>query len=165
MKKSACLLIVDLQNGFINEFTKHLPPQIESVAESFEFIVATKFINTPLSPHSKLMGWTKFYEGTDETGFAFCPSGRAIVIEKKSYTIPMPVLLNFIEQNNIDSVILCGVDTEICVLKNAVELFEAGQNVFVAENICASHGGQHLHTNGLEIMSRFIGNRRIIRLN
>ena len=44
-----CLVIVDLQNGFINENTAHLPHKIAEFISShdcFDSIVATRYCNT-----------------------------------------------------------------------------------------------------------------------
>lgn len=46
MPKKA-LVIIDLQNYYINETTKHLPSKIKDYIESnnFEFVLFTKYIN------------------------------------------------------------------------------------------------------------------------
>src|SRR5207237_8049591 len=53
------LLVVDVQRGFINEFTRHVPGRIKRLIEMNEYspILFTVFVNTPGSPYQRLLDW------------------------------------------------------------------------------------------------------------
>ncbi len=54
-------------------------------------------------------------------------------------------------------------DTDICVLKTAVDAFERDLSPWVLKDACASHAGPEAHDAGLLITERFIGANQIIR--
>ena len=66
------------------------------------------------------------------------------------------------KQNRVERVHLCGIATDNCVLKSAVDLFEAGLEPLVLAADCASHGGPECHAAGLLLLARFIGAERVI---
>src|ERR687887_254011 len=49
------LLVVDVQRGFINDFTRHIPGRIKRLVETGEFepLLFTRFINSPDSPYQR----------------------------------------------------------------------------------------------------------------
>src|SRR5438477_620242 len=53
------LLVVDVQNGFINTFTAHVPARIQRLIETGDFapVLYTLFVNSPESPYRKLLRW------------------------------------------------------------------------------------------------------------
>lgn len=53
------LLVVDVQNGFINEFTRHIPPRIAVLIARDEHapVLFTRFDNVDGSPFRRLLGW------------------------------------------------------------------------------------------------------------
>jgi nicotinamidase-related amidase len=53
---------------------------------------------------------------------------------------------------------VCGIDTDICVLKTAVDAFEYDLTPWILQDACASHAGPEAHTAG-----RFIGTNHIIQ--
>lgn len=62
-----CLVIVDLQNGFINENTAHLPHKIAefiSGHDCFDSIVATRYCNTYETACFRFGGWKECMSGT-----------------------------------------------------------------------------------------------------
>jgi len=53
--------------------------------------------------------------------------------------------------------VLCGIATDGCVLKTAVDAFERGIEPVVVVDACASHAGNAVHEAGLLLLGRFIG--------
>ena len=41
MYKNSALLIIDVQNGYINQHTKHIPAFVEKEQEKYELVCAT----------------------------------------------------------------------------------------------------------------------------
>jgi len=55
-----------------------------------------------------------------------------------------------------------GLETDICVMKNAVDLFEAGIVPVVLSKYCASCSGEPAHLNALQTMRRYIGAGQVL---
>jgi nicotinamidase-related amidase len=160
---AAALLIIDVQQGFINAATRHLPDRVAALQDEYDRIFATQFVNPPGSPYRQLMGWERFAPGSADLQLAFTPRDDATVIEKPVYTCVTPAFLDQLRRERIDELHLCGIATDNCVLKCAVDLFEAGLRPLVLADFCASHAGADHHTWGLAIIARFIGEKQVRR--
>ncbi|MBL26368.1 MAG: hydrolase [Rhodospirillaceae bacterium] len=157
----SCLLIIDLQKGFVNDATHHVVAPIEAAQADYDVVIATRFQNPPGSPFRRLIHWERFAPHSDETAFAFAPREDARVIDKPRYTCVDSALRNWLVARDISRVHVCGIDTDICVTKNAVDLFEAGLEPIVLSALCASHAGRDRHEAGLVTLARFIGQDQI----
>ena len=71
-------------------------------------------------------------------------------------------LEEYIANNNIDKIYVCGIDTECCVLKTCLDLFEKEYNVFVLKDYCACTHGVKSHNNAIQILKRCIGKEYVI---
>lgn len=158
---AAALLIVDVQQGFVNAATRHLPARIAELQDEYDRIFATQFINPPGSPYRHLMGWERFAPGSADVQLAFTPRDDATVIEKTIYSCVSPAFLDQVRRERIEELHLCGIATDNCVLKCAVDLFEAGLRPVVLADFCASHAGADHHKWGLAIIQRFIGEQQV----
>jgi len=155
------LLIVDLQRGFINEFTRHIPARIARLLESGEFepLLFTVFVNSADSPYRRLLDWHAC-EGPPDTDLvpelaAFALSEN--VFEKGGLTGVPQALAERLERDRIEEISVVGIDTDMCVLKVAMDLFDAGIEPIVLLDCCASTAGLQAHLAGLAILSRNIG--------
>ncbi len=159
------LLIIDLQKDFINKNTENLPHDIEKLIGNklFKYVCFTKFINNENSQFHTILN----YNGCMQE------HGKSIVIdtkdykifEKSIYTAFNNELVNYIKEKNIDTIYLCGIDTEACVFKTALDLFENNYNVKVIKEYCMSHNGQEVHNNALMILEKLIGKQNIINID
>ena len=156
------LLIIDLQNDFINEKTKHIVEKIENLVEQekYTYIVFTRYINS----YDNLCYTKLNFEGclTENGKKIAIDSKNYKVIDKPMYTSLVPELEEYIKENKIEKIYLCGVDTECCVLKTALDLFDNGYNVYVLKDYCASMEGNQAHNNAIELLERNIGNNYVI---
>ena len=59
----AVLVIIDVQLGFINDETGHIPERVERLQREFETVFATRFENPEGSPFRKLKGLVRFAPG------------------------------------------------------------------------------------------------------
>lgn len=158
---SACLIVVDLQHGFINEWTRHLPAAVEAVQNDYQHVIVTRFLNPPGSAHRRLLNWTRFAPGSWDVELAFQPRDGTPVINKTGYGCMTPEVRALLDQWHPDEVHLAGIATDNCILKTAVDLFEAGFTPVVLTALCASHGGQDLHDCAVRILKRFIGEAQV----
>ena len=156
------LLIIDVQKGFITPATAHIPERVETLQHQFGTVMISRFFNPPGSPYRRLMGWEHFAPGSEATELAFSPRADAEIFDKPIYSALSPQLEAFLNRAGIDEVALCGIATDNCVLKSAVDLFEAGYKPMVIHDSCASHGGIQCHEAGLLLLRRLIGEEQVV---
>lgn len=161
MEKADLLLIVDVQKGFINSATQHIPEKVEKLQMKYEHVVATKFINKENSFYRKLIEWNKFSENSVDVDLAFSLKENSLCIEKAIYSCISDEFMLFLNTNQIKSVDIVGIDTDICVTKCAVDLFEIGVVPYVIEDHCASHAGIETHQWAIKTLKRYIGRKQI----
>lgn len=160
MKK--LLLVIDVQNDFINENTEPYVSKINDLINSNEYDVVafTKYINSKDS-----LLYTKLnYKG------CLKKEGQEIVIDTKDYKVFEKSIYSslnnefkeYISNEKIDEIYLCGFETDACVFKTALDLFESEYNVYVLKDYCMTHMGKDAHDFFIENLKRLIGNDSVI---
>ena len=155
------LLVVDMQNGFINGYTRHLFDVVNGLIAGFsgrrEPLAFTRFVNMPGSGYARWIGWTRFMQEPENALADALATGSNPVFVKHGYTAFTPEFENRIREQRIERLVLCGIATDGCVLKSAVDAFERGIEPVVLTDACASHAGREVHAAGLLLLARFIG--------
>ncbi len=155
------LVVIDVQNYFVNEETKYLPAKItEHIRRNkYNFVVFTKFVNKKGSNWFKLLNWNKM-TSPPETDIHLSLRNfvkDTNVFEKSTYSIfKNQKFLDFLKKNNITKIYLCGLDIDSCVLASAFEAFDLGYEVKVLEDISYSHYGEDFHKSGIKIIEKDI---------
>ena len=166
MKKM--LLVVDMQNGFVNHHSEQVVPNVLRLIDSFskkgEPVVFTRFFNHANSQWVKLIGWKRLMESPETDLVPAIASAARLVFDKSSYTALTSDVQNYVKQQDVDRIVLCGVATDGCVLKTAVDIFEKGLTPIVVSDACASHAGQEVHEAGLMLIKRYIGKQQVVGL-
>lgn len=159
---SKMLLVIDMQKEFINDNTKFLAAKIEKLINEnkYENIVFTKFTNNNKSIFYKRLKYSGCISNTGQQ-IVLSTSDKKI-IEKPGYSALTEECKRYIEKNNIDEIYLCGIDTEACILKTALDMFENEYNVYILEEYCACTYGKERHNNAIRILERNIGKEYII---
>ena len=156
------LLVIDVQNDFINNNTKMTMQKIQDLINSHEYknIVFTKFINNETSIWYKKLN----YKGclTEEGRNIPIDTEKHLVINKNIYSALNEELISYIKTNKIDEIYLCGFDTDACIYKTALDMFENNYNVYVLKDYCMSHKGLELHNVMIENLKRLIGKDKIV---
>lgn len=156
------LLVIDLQNDFVNKNTEPILDKIKSLINSNEYenIAFTKFIN---SENSMFYNDLQYKGCLTEKGanIAIELAGQK-VFEKTGYTSLTEQLKMYITEKRINQIYLCGFDTEACVLKTALDMFENEYNVFILKDYCMSGAGEEIHNSAINILKRTIGEKRVI---
>ena len=168
-ERKPVLVVVDVQNGFINEHSQPVVPVIADLVQRWQAahgdVVFSRYLNYPNSPFERLMGWTKMTDGP-ETELA--PELKPYIgpdtpiVDKYIYTLFTPEGTHLINERAWTDLYICGIDTDNCVLKTAVDAFERNLTPWILQDACASHAGPQAHTAGLYIAGRFIGTNQII---
>lgn len=159
------LLIVDVQSAFINEFTHHIPHRIMRLIQRKEYapLLFTRFINDPDGPYQRFLDWHSC-EGGSEIDIVpeLQPFAQADHIFSKSGLCGMPdPLADYLLNQRIQQIFVVGIDTDMCVLKIAMDLFDLGIEPIVFTDCCASTAGLQAHLAGLAVLSRNIGATRL----
>jgi nicotinamidase-related amidase len=125
-------------------------------------VAFTRFINYPNSGWVKWIRWSRFMESPEIDIIPALANGAKTVFDKKAYTAFIPEFCEFVKEKMVQRLVLCGVATDGCVLKTAVDAFERDIQPVIAADACASHAGVDVHNAGLLLASRFIGKRQIV---
>src|SRR5829696_6141705 len=94
--RSAVLVVVDAQNGFVNGSTQHILPTLKDLCQAWPgTLVFTRYHNYPGSQFERLLHWYKLRDAPDTDICAelapFLPRATA-VIDKLGYTALVPEL-------------------------------------------------------------------------
>ena len=134
MKK--LLLVIDVQNDFINDHTKNTLIKIKELVNSnnYDLVAFTRFINDEDSIWYKKLN----YKGcmTKEQQKIVIDTENNKIFDKKIYTAVNDELKDYIRENDISEIYLCGFDTDACVQKTAIDLFEQNYEVYVLKDYC-----------------------------
>lgn len=162
------LLIVDVQNGFITKDTKHVVPAIRDLAAKWKqaggATVYSRYFNYPGSPFERLMNWRQLYSppDTDIVQELAHDAQRSTVVDKETYSAFTDDLVSLIRQQGWTNIVVCGIDTDLCVLTTVFDAFDSGVTPWVVTDCSASTGGPAVHDAGLVVMGRGIGEERLI---
>ncbi|HET7094141.1 MAG TPA: isochorismatase family cysteine hydrolase [Thermomicrobiales bacterium] len=155
------ILVVDVQQGFINDFTKAIPGRIARLLarEAYETIAFTRFINVPNGPYPRFLDWHAC-AGPPETDLApelaaWVAEGQ--VFDKRGFTGIPADLAAHIARLGLTEMDVVGLDTDMCVLKCAMDLFDRAVKPIVLADCCASTAGLQAHLAGLAVLARNIG--------
>ncbi|MBV9355693.1 MAG: cysteine hydrolase [Chloroflexi bacterium] len=162
---STPLLIVDVQRGFLNEYTSHIPARLKRLIERREHdpVLFTRFVNSPDSPYHRILNWHECQEGSD-TELApgvFEHVDPAQIFIKQGHTGLPEELKSQLKEDGVERVAVAGIDTDMCVLKTAMDLFDLSIEPIVLVDCCASTAGLQAHLAGLAILSRNIGAQQL----
>lgn len=155
------LLVVDVQLGFINPFTDHVPGRIRRLIEREDYapVLFTRFINRPDSPYRRFLEWHECAEppGTDLAPEVAPLAAPERVFTKLGFTGISDDLAGRLRELAPEAVTIFGIDTDMCVLKVAMDIFDLGIRPLVLVDCCASTAGLQAHLAGLAVLARNIG--------
>ncbi|WP_280406621.1 cysteine hydrolase family protein [Nocardia carnea] len=170
----AALLVVDVQNGFVNEFSEHVVPVIVDLATQWSRTgrptVYTRYWNYTDSPWERLIGWRALY-GPPETDIVDELSGLVSepgshTLDKRVYTALTSEGIDLIEGLGVTDLVICGIATDACVLKSALDAFERGYTPWVVRDAVASNATRHraaeIHESALLHISRLVGGSQVV---
>lgn len=166
--KSA-LVIVDVQNGFVREKSAHVVPIIADIVRRWQDAggdtVFTRYLNPAGSTFERLIHWTRLREApeTDIVPELAPLAARATaIVDKTIYSLFNDEGDRLVQDHGWTDLYVCGIATESCVLKTAVDAFERDITPWLIEDASASHAGPVAHDAGIFVSSRFIGKGQII---
>lgn len=169
---TSVLIVVDMQNGFISEHSAPIVPIVVDLVDRWQRaggdVVFTRYLNYPGSPFERLIHWTLLRTSPqiDIVPELQTYAERATaVIDKTIYSLFADEGASLVRQRGWTDLYICGIATESCVLKTAVDAFELDLTPWVIEDASASHSGIVAHDAGILVTRRFIGREQIIRVS
>lgn len=147
-QKDCILLLIDVQERLVaSTFNKGIVSNVEKLVEASNILGVPVFVS---EQYPKGLGHT-----VQEVSGKFLPGTR--VIEKKAFSLLRePGVLQTLKSFGKSQIILCGIETHICVYQTAVELLNEGFEVVVVEEACGSRKERE-HNFGLELINKFGG--------
>jgi nicotinamidase-related amidase len=164
----AVLVVVDMQRGFVHPNSEHVVPRVVDLVRRWHgaggALVFTRFHNWVGSPYEKFFQWSALMDPpqTDLIPELEPYLEHALVVDKRLYTLFTAEGSKVIAGGGWTDVFVCGLTTESCVLKTAVDVFERDLAPWVVTDACATHAGERAHEAGLLVLRRFIGNNQLV---
>ncbi|MER7272052.1 cysteine hydrolase [Micromonospora carbonacea] len=162
------LVVTDMQNGFVREQSAHVVPIIVDLVRRWQQaggdVLFTRYLNYPGSPFERFFDWRRLQSTPDiDIVSDLAPYiDRGVVLNKTIYSPFTPDGVELFQQHGWSEFYFCGIATESCVLKGAVDAFERNLTPWLIADASASHAGVEAHEAGLLVARRFIGPRQVI---
>jgi nicotinamidase-related amidase len=138
MPSPEALIIVDLQRAFT------VPPKlvaaIEEYGKRFKRRIFTRFENPQGSIFRKLMKMDSCPPGSTDTVLYIQPQKRDIVITKRGYGLSAAQVKR-LKRLGVKRAVICGIDTDACVLGVMFSLFDGGIDCRAVTDLCFSTSG------------------------
>ncbi|MGF7233780.1 MAG: cysteine hydrolase, partial [Frankia sp.] len=141
INRSSVLVVVDVQNGFVSEHSSPVVPIIADLARRWQGAggdsIFTRYLNVPGSHHERLMGWTEVRDSpatdiVDE--LAPYVAKATAVVDKHMYSLFNEEGSVLVDRAGWTDLYICGIDTNSCVLKTAVDAFERGLTPWIVSD-------------------------------
>jgi nicotinamidase-related amidase len=84
------------------------------------------------------------------------------VVDKYAYTLFTDDGEKLVRSGEWTDLYICGIDTEVCVLKTAVDAFERDVTPWIIADASASHSGRQAHDAGVLVATKMIGRNQVV---
>ncbi|MEU8136504.1 isochorismatase family protein [Streptodolium elevatio] len=167
--RSTALLVIDVQQGFVNERSSGALPGIVRLLQGWREVgapvVFSRFHNAEGSPYETITGWTRL-RSAEEQALAedLVPfvADAAAVVDKSQSTIFTPEFAALARESGWTDLVLCGIDTDACVYDSAISAYHSGHRPWIVTDACASSGGERYHDAALLLAGRNIGRGQLL---
>lgn len=159
------ILLVDIQEGYMNEELRTLPKDIEKHVKNYDYdlVIATRFINKNDLLHRSdihikdmtvFSSKAKLVEPIDKIA--------DIVLMKSTYTSYTIDVAKLLEKKDVKQVYIAGLNTETSILATALDLFDKGIKPVVLSHLCNTTNGKRINEAALEILRIAVGDECIL---
>lgn len=159
------ILLVDIQEGYMNEELRNLPKDIEKHVKNYDYdlVIATRFINKNDSLHQSdihIKDMTVFSSKAKLVG----PIDQIadFVLLKSTYTSYTADVAKLLEKKDIKQVYIAGLNTETSILATALDLFDKGIKPVILSHLCNTTNGKRINEAALEILRIAVGDECIL---
>lgn len=164
--KHILFLIIDMQNGFINNFTENLVEKIRGFQTSVAgrvITAGTRYVNHEHTACYIFEGWKSCMAGSKEAEIV--PELRGCmerVFDKDRYSCWNEEMRAFVRDNDIEKMYFAGVNTGCCVLHSAFDCYNDLVDCAVIEDLCGSTSGVEEHEAALVVLRSCITKERVV---
>jgi nicotinamidase-related amidase len=140
MRKQRTLVIVDVQKAFTPP-----PAWVDAVRRyslQFDQRIFTRFVNPPGSIFRRKLKMRCCAPGSEDTELLIAPRDGDLVLDKYGYGLREKDVRR-LHARGIRNAMVCGLDTDACVLAVMFSLFDGGIECRVKEKYCRSSTGLH----------------------
>lgn len=162
MNKPEALLIIDIQQGFMKNGAEAVIDPIATLVESWpqDRLFYLRYRNYPGSLFARHLDWHEFMTSGQVDIVPKVYVEGAPVFEHYGYR-PPDTLIEVL--SGFETVGICGVDTDACVMAAVFALWDAEIRPVVLADYCMSSGGRSFHNAALDLMLRQFGTDGILR--
>ena len=169
--KNAALVVIDVQNTFVKDPTRHVVPVIKGLVEAWQKaglpVVFTRVF------HPKGGATEAFTAGYGFPNWGFGEEGPTAIVpelapmaqtvfKKETYGSLTLELQALIRQQGWTSLFFCGIATNRCVLKTAIDAFDLRLHPYIIQDACAPLGGAEQQQAALQAFDGFVGPENIL---
>ena len=158
-----------MQNGFLSPAARHVVEPVRQLIDEAGrrgvVVAFTRFFNRPDSGWVKWIHWSRLMDSPETDIIPELAPRVEYVFDKVAYGAFVPEFSRFIASRKIERIVVCGIATDGCVLKTAVDAFERNIQPIVVTDACASHAGEDVHNAGLLLISRFVGKHQLVSVD
>ncbi|MFD5881051.1 isochorismatase family cysteine hydrolase [Streptomyces yangpuensis] len=169
--RTAALVVVDVQRGFVNRHSEHAVPEVVRLVEAWTAaglpVVFARFHNPPGSPYERISGWTRLRTPEEQALVAELEpyvGSAAAVIDKSVSSALTEDLVRVVAEQHWTDLVICGIDTDSCVYDTAVAAYHGGLTPWIVTDACASTGGVEVHQAALLLARRNIGADQLLTI-
>lgn len=159
------ILLVDIQEGYMNDELRSLPRDIEKHIKNYEYdlVIATRFINKNDSLHKADINIREMTVFSSKAKLVE-PIEKIsdFVLMKSTYTSLTEDVAKLLEKNEVKQVYLAGLNTETSILATAFDLFDKGIKPVVLSHLCNTTNGKKINDAALEILKIAVGDECIL---
>lgn len=152
---SIALCVVDMQHDFLQEIFPHKQQVVDAVEDLLQlFREASQLVihvRTSVAkktdrrmPHWKQQNKWTCVTGTPGHEFAVTTKPQEMVIDKTFFSaFTTPELQQTLTRNNIKTLVIAGVHTHSCIRATAIDAYQCGYQVYIAQEAIASYDPIH----------------------
>ncbi len=161
----ACLLVVDAQHQFISPWTTHIFPGIQALIPTYPWVIASRLLPCEKSPIFRWKGWRSAAASDEASTLAIDlsvrPAATTLITEKTTFGGFTPAARDWLSAKGASEIHVCGMDTDMCIVRSVFEIMEAGYRPVVLSRLCATTAGEPLHSHALLQLKRLVGKNQM----
>lgn len=149
-KNESLLLVIDIQDKLVNSLDKHV-----IVTRTETLVKAAKILEIPtIATQQYPKGLGLIVDSIKQN----LPIGTKIIDKTSFSAVKEKGFMEILKSFNKKQIVICGIETHICVHQTAADLIAEGFDVYVVKDACASRskyefkqGIERMQANGAKI--------------
>ena len=125
-------------------------------------VVFTRFRNPEGSGYERWLGWTALRTDDEIALHESVAPYAETVVDKTTYTAFTSDGEEALAVRPGDTLVICGIDTDSCVLKTALDALERGVKPVIAIDACATDGGEAAQRAARLVLERALGSDQVV---